>query len=108
MIDKILGMDKGTRERTIASLIIAITDVLSVFGIIDFSNEQINAVKNLVLIIASLIVGGVGYYYNNQFTEEACEGTGLTRSLKDMKAEDYDVWTEPVEMEEDEEDDDEE
>lgn len=35
------------------------------------------------------------HYYNQDFTEEACEGTGMTRLLKDQKKPNDKVFTEP-------------
>lgn len=35
------------------------------------------------------------HYYNMDFTEEACQGTGMTRLLKDQKKSNDKVFTEP-------------
>jgi hypothetical protein len=51
----------------------------------------------------------VNTYFNNDYTEEARIGTGITRQLKAEQKEDYIgdyFFTEPVEEEEDEQDDD--
>lgn len=95
MINKILGMDAGTRERFIASIITAVTDFLIYFNIIKFSDEQVNSIIKLVAAIVSIIVWWVGFYYNEQFTEIACEKTGEMRAKKREKDEDY-VVTEEI------------
>ena len=52
--------------------------------------------------IVSFIVAGVSWtcshYYNQDFTEEMCQGTGYGRYLKAQN--NPDVYTEPIEAEE--------
>lgn len=80
MLDKILGMDKGTRERTIASVVTAIVNFLAVFNIIQFSNEQVDAMVKLAIIIVTGIVWGYGFYKNECHTEKNCKYTGIMRA----------------------------
>lgn len=80
MIDKIFGMDKGTRERTITTVITAIVDFLAVFDIIQFSNEQVDAMVKLAIVIVTAIVWGYGFYKNNCHSELNCKYTGIMRA----------------------------
>ena len=40
-------------------------------------------------MILLLVVDALTTYYNNDYTEEACIGTGITRQLKAENSEDY-------------------
>lgn len=56
-------------------------------------------------IIAYVLAGAAwtcSLYFNQDFTEEACEGTGYARYLKAQK--NKDVWTEPVDWTEEADD----
>ena len=98
IINKLIGMDAGTRARTVTALVTAVLDFLAAFGIVNFSDAQTDAIYKIVLTIVTAVVWGyASHYKNNDFTEEACEGTGLTRLLKAEKKEG--VYTEPREME---------
>ena len=97
IINRLIGMDAGTRARTVTALVTAILDFLAAFHIVRFSDAQTNAIYKIVLTIVTAFVGGyASHYKNNDFTEEACEGTGLTRLLKAEKK--AGVYTEPLEM----------
>lgn len=102
IINKLIGMDAGTRARTVTALVTAILDFLAAFHIVNFSDAQTDAIYKIVLTIVTAFVWGyASHYKNNDFTEEACEGTGLTRLLKAEKQ--AGVYTEPLEMEIEEE-----
>ena len=102
IINRLIGMDAGTRTRTITALVAAVLDFLAAFGIVNFSDAQTDAIYKIVLtIVTALVWGYASHYKNNDFTEEACEGTGLTRLLKAEKK--AGVYTEPLEMEIEEE-----
>ena len=102
IINRLIGMDAGTRARTITALVTAVLDFLAAFGIVNFSDAQTDAIYKIVLTIVTAVVWGyASHYKNNDFTEAACEGTGLTRLLKAEKQ--AGVYTEPLEMEIEEE-----
>lgn len=75
-------MDAGTRERAVASIVTSVVDLLAVFGVFHFSDEQFEAIKNIALVVLTGIVYGIGFYYNNNYTEEACRATGEMRAEK--------------------------
>ena len=43
IINKFVGMNAETRARTITAFIIAVADALSVFGVISFSDAQLDS-----------------------------------------------------------------
>ena len=102
IINRIIGMNAETRARTVAAFVTAVLDFLAAFHIVHFSDAQTDAIYKIVLTIVTAFVWGyASHYKNNDFTEEACEGTGLTRLLKAEKK--AGVYTEPREMEIEEE-----
>lgn len=90
ILNRYVGMDSETRKQTVLAVVMALVDFLSAFHIIEFTNEQIQAIYKLALCIATAIVWGYcSHYKNNNFTEEECIGTGVTRQLKAEKEIDY-------------------
>lgn len=75
-------MNKGTRIRTAIALIALINQALVTIGTVDFGNEISNQIYKWISL--AFLVGAMvtSHWYNNDFTPEACEGTGLTRALK--------------------------
>ena len=102
IINRLIGMNAETRARTVTAFLTAVLDFLAAFHIVRFSDAQTNAIYKIVLTIVTAFVWGyASHYKNNDYTEEACEGTGLTRLLKAEKQ--AGVYTEPLEMEIEEE-----
>ena len=103
-------MDKGTKIRTAlriaVSLNTAIYAVSAAVGGLGFN--WLTLAWAILTIISDLVVSALTTYYNNNYTEEACIGTGLTRQLKAERyntdyAGEYFYSKEPVEKEEEEE-----
>lgn len=90
IINKFVGMNAETRARTITAFIIAVADALSVFGVISFSDAQLDAIKNLVLLVVTGFVWAYcSHYKNNDYTEGAVRGTGITRQINNERKEGY-------------------
>ena len=90
VINKYIGMNSETRERTILAIIMAIVDFLSAFNIIEFTDAQIQSIYKLVLAIMTAIVWAYcSHYKNNDYTEAGTIGTGVTRQIKLEQSEDY-------------------
>lgn len=88
-------MNTGTRVRTIIAIVALVNQALVTIGPVDFGNEISNQIYkwlSLAFLVGAMISS---HWYNNDFTPEACEGTGLTRQLKqgddglDIVVEDY-------------------
>lgn len=89
-IYKFIGMDAETRKQTIVAIITAVVDFLSAFHIIEFTDEQVQAIYKLALCLVTAFVWAYySHYKNNNFTEEGCIGTGVTRQLKREKDKEY-------------------
>ena len=82
-------MNKGTRIRTVVLAIAVINQAISQVGDPDFGNETANVVYRIVSYIFTVAAAAIAFWYNNDFTPEACLGTALTRQLKAEKEADY-------------------
>lgn len=88
-------MNKGTKIRAAIALIALINQALVTIGTVDFGNEISNQIYKWISLL--FLVGAMvtSHWYNNDYTPEAAEGTGLTRMLKaendglDIVVEDY-------------------
>ena len=90
IINKFVGMNAETRARTITAFIVALADFLAVFGVINFSDAQLDAIKNLVLMVVTGFVWAYcSHYKNNDYTEGAVRGTGITRQINNERKEGY-------------------
>lgn len=82
-------MNRGTKIRTALLAVAIINQAISQVGEPDFGNETANMVYRVVSYIFTVAAAAIAFWYNNDFTEEACIGTGITRQLKAEKKENY-------------------
>ena len=82
-------MNKGTVIRTILAIALVINSGAIATGVADFQNPTVDMVYKILSFCATVVILFVNTYYNNDYTEEACIGTGLTRQLKAEKKTDY-------------------
>lgn len=82
-------MNTGTRIRTILAIATCIHTALMATDLTGFSNATIDMIYKVVSIILNFVIVALTTYYNNDYTEEACIGTGVTRQMKAEKSDDY-------------------
>jgi len=82
-------MNTGTKIRTVVLAIAVVNQAISQVGEPDFGNETANTVYRIVSYIFMVLAAAITFWYNNDFTEEACIGTGITRQLKAEKQDGY-------------------
>lgn len=88
-------MNFGTKVRTILAVATCLNTALLATDVAQFHNETINLLYRIASVILNFIVVACVTWYNNDYTPEACEGTGYTRMLKadndgmDVVIEDY-------------------
>lgn len=82
-------MNKGTVLRTILAIAVSINTALAVTDVTSFENDQLNLAYKIASMVVNFIVVAINTYYNNDYTEEACIGTGMTRMLKAQKKEGF-------------------
>lgn len=82
-------MNKGTVLRTILAIAVSINTALAVTDVTSFENDKLNLAYKIASMVVNFIVVAINTYYNNDYTEEACIGTGMTRMLKAQKKEGF-------------------
>lgn len=82
-------MNKGTIIRTVMAVALVINSGAIASGIAEFENPTVDLAYKIASFIATAVILFVNTYYNNDYSEEACIGTGITRQLKAQKRDDY-------------------
>lgn len=82
-------MNTGTRIRTALAVAIALYTAFMKTDITEFGNATANLIYQICMKVVTFVVIFLITYYNNDYTEEACIGTGVTRQLKAEKDDDY-------------------
>lgn len=98
-------MNKGTKLRTLIAAI-ACFNVCLIVGGIGFTDPQINLIYKLASVIVMVITWSLSHYFNNDFSEESAEHTGLMRLRKQSKLSKFigeNFFDEVEEVEDDEE-----
>lgn len=75
-------MNTGTKIRTALGVAMAFYVALYKTDLTDFGNDTVNLIYQIFMKLATFVVIFLVTYYNNDYTEEACIGTGVTRQLK--------------------------
>jgi len=96
IIYRYIGLDAETRRQTILAVITAFVDFCTAFHIIEFTNEQVQAIYKLALCIVTAIVWGYcSHYKNNNYTPEAVVSTIKLRDAKTKRLLDQPYVEEP-------------
>ena len=91
-------MNKETIITAIVALIVAVFDLLKIFGIV------VPIEDNTIYTIVSLIVAGVIYWRNQSWTVEGWTGTSVGREMKVNRNIEWEYVEEPEDAEVDEDD----
>ena len=86
-------MNKETVITAIVTVIVAVFDLLKVFG------TDIAIESETIYAVVSLIVGAVIYWRNQSWTPEGMAGTKLTREMKANRNVEVDTVDEPADSE---------
>ena len=76
-------MNRGTRIRGVALILALALTGLALFDV--FLAFYIKVIIYIFLILTAII----GYYWNEDFTEASCRGTGVTRQIKQELKDNY-------------------
>lgn len=82
-------MNQGTIIRTILVIASCFNTALMATDVAQFGNETVNLVYRILSVVANFIIVFCATYFNNDYSEEACQGTGMTRQLKAEKKQGY-------------------
>ena len=75
-------MNNGTIIRTILVVATCLNTALMSTDFAQFHNPTVDMAYRIVSVILNFIIVAAATWFNNDYTPEACEGTGLTRALK--------------------------
>lgn len=75
-------MNFGTKIRTVLAIATSLNTALMATDLTGFNNGTVDAVYKIASIILNFIVVACVTYYNNDYTEIACEHTGEMRAKK--------------------------
>lgn len=82
-------MNTGTIIRTILAVATCLNTALMATDLAQFHNEKLDLAYRIISVILNFIIVACVTWFNNDYTEEACIGTGITRQLKEEGKEDY-------------------
>ena len=82
-------MNKGTIIRTILVIATCFNTALMATDVTQFENATLNLIYKILSVVANFIIVFCATWYNNDYTEEAAIGTGVTRQLKAEQSDDY-------------------
>jgi len=82
-------MNRGTIIRTVLVIATCFNTALMATDVAQFHNATLDLIYKVLSVVANFVIVFCATYFNNDYTEEACAGTGLTRHLKALKDEDY-------------------
>ena len=82
-------MNYGTKVRTILAVLTTINTILAVTDVTQFGNDTVSLIYKIASVVVNAIIVGINTYFNNDYSEEACIGTGVTRQLKAEKKANY-------------------
>lgn len=82
-------MNSGTKIRVAMAIAICFNAALMATDVAQFNNSTVDLIYRILSTVATFVVVFCNTWYNNDFTEEAARGTGITRQLKKEKEEGY-------------------
>jgi hypothetical protein len=78
-------MNFGTKLRTILAVATSLNTALMATDITEFGNGKLDMAYKIVSIVLNFVIVACVTYYNNDYTEIACEQTGELRLRKAEK-----------------------
>lgn len=78
-------MNFGTKLRTVLAVATSLNTALMATDITEFNNPTLDIIYKVVSILLNFVIVACVTYYNNDYTEIACEQTGELRLRKAEK-----------------------
>lgn len=82
-------MNFGTKIRTILAVATCLNTALMATDIAQFHNASLDLAYRIISVVLNFVIVACVTWFNNDYTDEACEGTGVTRQMKAEKGKDY-------------------
>ena len=79
-------MNTGTILRTILAIATSLNTALMATDLTGFSNATVDLIYKIASIVLNFIIVALVTYYNNDYTKEAAEHTGMMRLEKEQRA----------------------
>lgn len=100
-------MNKGTIIRTVLVIATCLNTAMMATDFAQFHNATVDMIYKIVSVVLNFIIVACATYYNNDYSEEACIGTGVTRQLKAEQKDGYcgEKFFDELDGEEEDEDD---
>lgn len=76
-------MNIGTKIRTVLAVATCLNTALMATDVAQFHNAKLDLAYRIVSVILNFVIVACVTWFNNDYTPEAAEGTGLTRQLKE-------------------------
>jgi len=76
-------MNLGTKIRTILAIATCLNTALMATDVAQFHNPKLDLAYKIVSVVLNFVIVACVTWFNNDYTPEAAEGTGLTRKLKE-------------------------
>ena len=81
---KEINMNFGTKLRTILAIATSLNTALMATDLTGFNNQYVDGAYKIVSIVLNFVIVACVTYYNNDYTEIACEHTGEMRLKKEQ------------------------
>ena len=75
-------MNIGTKIRTVLAVASCLNTALMATDVAQFHNPTLDLIYRVVSVVLNFVIVACVTYFNNDYTPEGAEGTGLTRQLK--------------------------
>ena len=75
-------MNLGTKIRTILAVATCLNTALMATDVAQFHNPQLDLAYRIISVVLNFVIVACVTWFNNDYTAEGAEGTGLTRQLK--------------------------
>ena len=82
-------MNTGTKIRTVLVIATCFNTALMASDFAQFHNPTVDLIYRVLSVVANFVIVFCATWFNNDYTEEACMGTGVTRQLKAEQCADY-------------------
>lgn len=78
-------MNIGTKIRTVLAVATCLNTALMATDVAQFHNPTLDLIYRVMSVVLNFVIVACVTYFNNDYTPEGAEGTGLTRQLKRQK-----------------------
>ena len=75
-------MNAGTKLRTILAIATSLNTALLATDITGFNDPKLDMAYKIISLVLNFIIVAINTYFNNDYTETACEYTGKMRAEK--------------------------